>query len=118
MPPVELIVGLVVHLILPAMGASGLGGVLFLAAAGLPRRGKEAGSAAAVGLGLLAGNWLGQPIPYLPSLPDDFGWRCLLPVAVGSLALSVIAALVPRRLAGLAILAIGLPLLAACVTPA
>jgi hypothetical protein len=115
MPPLELIVGLLVHLILPAMGTSGLVGA---AAAWLgPRRLRDAAIAAAFGLGLVAGDGWDRPLPFLPELPRDFGWPCLLVAPLAAVALSVITALVRRPPWHWAILIVGLPVVAIGVVP-
>jgi hypothetical protein len=77
-PPIELIVDLLLHLVLPAIAGSAI--AAWLTARLLPERWRHLGVAGALAAGLLIGNWMrGSP---LPLIPDGTGWPWLLPMAL------------------------------------
>jgi hypothetical protein len=115
MPPVELVVDLLLRLVLPSAAASAL--LLGLATRYVDRRWWHIALAAAIAGGLLAGNWLRRPIPYMPY---DAGWPWLLPVSVLALAIGGLLATLTQHslLMRILLTIVASGMFAYCVVPA
>jgi len=114
MPPVELVLDLLLRLVLPAAVSSAV--VLGLTMWLLDRKWWDCGLAGAVAAGLLIGNALRAPLPYVPY---DNGWPWLLPCAAASLVFSAVTiTFLSQKLAARAILnVVAVSLLMWCLVP-